>query len=257
MDVKALARRGWKNLGALAVDGGDYACAVSAKDASSVEIFRGYYIKAHASVGLFQLACLPPGEEKEIFPGEGEPIVLPTSGPNDYSYSAIWQSGFWAAVVVREPDLNDFLATVPTEVCREAPIGEAEYSYLEMDLMKSFWLRKADVKEKLFAVMKATDPEIVAEKGFDVQLTLELCVPQYELIYRLLDEDEKGFNDAMVKALESHKSFWQRRDTHNELQGLLSTGLLGIASLAHMRGMRLEVESDYIPKALIEGRYAG
>ncbi|WP_374936903.1 immunity 49 family protein [Streptomyces sp. Ru73] len=62
----------------------------------------------------------------------------------------------------------------------------------------------------------------------------------------------------MVDALRWHKAYWTGdEDRSMSSEGLVSLGPLAIACLARDAGFPIEVESEYLPKALLDFAWTG
>jgi hypothetical protein len=73
-----------------------------------------------------------------------------------------------------------------------------------------------------------------------------------------LREDHEKFNEALVDALRWHREYWTADDGRAiNSDGLVAFGPLAIACLAHDKGFPIEVESEYLPKALLKFSWRG
>lgn len=239
------------NLGTLAANARFYAGYLSVQNPNSIELYRALRIAAYSLTEVCNLATLPEGSY-EVFAGEGEPVMLP-SGVTSYSSGISWLQGFYLASACREAHLNDSLAQIPVAILKQSSTRSDEYLYLQIEALQSFWKRQADTPQRVIEAMKATDPEQV--KVGTVDAALNLGVPEIDLLFRLLDNDGAGFNEALVKALQCHKKHWGKKSLKNDPHGFLALGPLGLAAIAHERGINIEVESDYIPKYIVQGDF--
>ena len=126
-----------------------------------------------------------------------------------------------------------------------------EYSHLFQEALRSFWRRADDAPERLLAALKATEPELLPEGA--EEYVLAIVVPQMELLYRVMLQDAKGFNEALGKGLEAFKKYWSKKDRVDKPEGYLALGIAAVASFAHEAEMPIEVESDYVPMGLVRG----
>lgn len=85
---------------------------------------------------------------------------------------------------------------------------------------------------------------------------------EYLCIEAIMQNDETKFNESLQKGLEFHKSFWGQKprkrsdyDCRSDAGGFISLTLLAVCCLAHDKGMNITVESDYLPKWMIEGDF--
>jgi hypothetical protein len=75
-----------------------------------------------------------------------------------------------------------------------------------------------------------------------------------EVLRQLERQDETAFNAALAEALKGHKAHWSSTaELRKLLDGLVSLPLTAIAALAHDRGLKVTVESDYLPPSWVTG----
>ncbi|MET9819971.1 immunity 49 family protein [Streptomyces sp. NPDC006355] len=66
------------------------------------------------------------------------------------------------------------------------------------------------------------------------------------------------FNAALVDALTWHKEYWTANEARSlSGEGLVALGPLAIACMAHDADMPVEVESEYLPRALLRRSWVG
>ena len=85
-----------------------------------------------------------------------------------------------------------------------------------------------------------------------------MAVPQMEVLGRLIERDGDGFNEALVRALESYREYTAADLAKGQLRGIVPLELLGMACLVRdgrVEGVSLEVESDYFPEGILDGRW--
>ncbi len=99
------------------------------------------------------------------------------------------------------------------------------------------------------AIAATTDP--VVEPGY----TARLVEPLLALGDRLLEADPIAWNRALADALAGHRDWYADPERRGETPGLLAFPVLGMAALAHDRGLRSEVESGYLPGDLVSGDF--
>ncbi len=77
-----------------------------------------------------------------------------------------------------------------------------------------------------------------------------------DVVDTLAKNDARGFNDALYEALLAHERFWSPGTKFLNPLGWVALRHLGLACLAHDRGVTVEVESDYLPRELIELQFS-
>jgi|GEM_PF-4659313 len=92
-------------------------------------------------------------------------------------------------------------------------------------------------------------------------------LPVLKIYHRILHNDQQGYEQAVYEALLSWKQYYtmpkyeldgQQFDHSTEPQGYLALPICAACAYGYENGMRLStVESDYIPKWMIEGQFEG
>ncbi|MEJ8643160.1 immunity 49 family protein [Streptomyces sp. MS1.HAVA.3] len=86
----------------------------------------------------------------------------------------------------------------------------------------------------------------------------EALYPPLNLFYRYLSQESDLFNEALAEALTWHKEYWTADEARcRSGEGLVALGPLAIACMARDAGMPIDVESEYLPKELLEFGWAG
>jgi hypothetical protein len=215
-------------------------------------ICRGLQIAAKTLSGLFALAA---GQgELEVDVGDHVPRRLPASGPTSFTHCGNWLDGFYAACICRERAALDILACTPIEILRKSSSLSDEAYYLLVEGLQALWLGREDTGAKLLASLKATDPAKL--KMSSEEAVLDLLVPALDMASHLADGNEQLFNKATCYAIERHKKYWSKGDRKRQSVGFLAIAPLGLASLAHDRGLKITVDSEYLPKPLWQGACA-
>jgi Immunity protein 49 len=246
------------NLSSLLRSAINYAGYLSVLEPSSPELKRALTIAANSAMSIFALADNSIAIEYDLWVGEGEAFSFPQTGPTSYGHSGTWQTGYYLALACREKHVLDSLVTKPTDIARQSSTIANEYEYLMIDALKSLYEPEtpiAEVSEKLMAALRATDPDEVMEMTIDA--TLNIAVPEMEMIFRLLEGDSEAFNAALAKALELHKKHWSSTEQmSDDPRGFIAIAPLGIACYAYDAGFPIEVESEYIPKYILEKQFS-
>lgn len=165
--------------------------------------------------------------------------------PVDYVRALTW------AIALRAPRVVTDLMNFPFADCEKAG-GSMDVAYtLYAAAWRSFW--QADPKtpgmlehaETCFdpTMLQVADPVSAARHSKHIQV-----------MWALFDGDEARFNAALVEALEAHKAWWGRGTRLDDPEGLFSNQASALVVMARQRNLEVTVESDYMPKWLIEGR---
>lgn len=182
--------------------------------------------------------------------------AVPAVGEDSAADAGNWLSAFWLAVICREQQRMTQLCEIPLERLR-APEGQYdEYIYHWVDTLQTYWLRRPGLVEKLTATFQASDPSVARVTPRD--LLDGVLYPPINLFYHFVRKDEEGFSPALVEALKLHRTYWTltgERDT--DLDGSIALGPLAIACLAYDGGIPVDVESEYLPKHLLQHDWLG
>jgi hypothetical protein len=237
-----------------------YAGYLSVLEPNSAQIYRALAIAANTVMSIFNLADLSITEEYDLYVGEGPAFSLPQTGSTSYSGSFNWQEGYYLAFACREKHVLDSLVRKSTDIMRQRSEGVNEYSHLMVDALKSFYSSYYEsedlIKEtsmKLRAAIDATDVDKIIPLTIDG--TINFALPAMELVASLLDGNVQNFNESLADALECHKKYWSDDERSGDPRGFIAIAPLGLACAAYDAGFPIEVESEYIPKYILERQY--
>ncbi|MFF6824064.1 Imm49 family immunity protein [Streptomyces longwoodensis] len=182
--------------------------------------------------------------------------TIPALGPRSYADAGNWLTTFWLAVVCRDQKRMSQLCEIPLDRLRSPDGAYDEYVYHWVDTLQAYWLQRPGLVEKLTATLQTSHPDAVTVAPRD--LVQNILYPPINLFYRFVRKDEAGFNQALAEALELHKAYWTAdEDRAEDPSGALALGPLALACLAHDGGIPIEVESDYLPKHLLQRGWLG
>ncbi|MFP1625881.1 immunity 49 family protein [Streptomyces sp. 5K101] len=118
------------------------------------------------------------------------------------------------------------------------------------------WFGRSEIWDTLVTAVNGTAPERARIAGS--KLMLKILHPLLELFQLYLRRETEAFNKSLVTALTLHKEYWTGTEARS-LSGdeLIALAPLAIACMAYGAGMPIEVESEYLPKALLERLWAG
>lgn len=229
-----------------------YTGCLAAANEKSEELCRALKIGADASAAIFALGSSI-GEIR--FALIDQYATLPATGPTDATHVGNWRIGWWLAHIVRDQVAIDTLTTTPMDVLRRSSSRGDECQYLFVESLQGYKNRAFDWSTKLQAALEATDPERVDLA--DEEFVLNILVPEMQMLFRLAIGEIAPFNEALQFALERHKKYWSKGSRKRDPDGYLALGPLAISSVAFDAGMPIDVESEYLPKWLLEGGCRG
>ncbi|MFE5718243.1 immunity 49 family protein [Streptomyces erythrochromogenes] len=181
---------------------------------------------------------------------------LATTGPQPYLSAHTWIDAFYLAVICRDTAGLDMLARIPVSLLRAFGGRLDEYAYAWVETLQSFWLRRDDLRAHLVRAVNLCVPE--QARTLDGDEMAKLCRPPIMMLYRFLRRDITGFNESLADALRQHKEYWTAdEDRKVVIHGVVAIGPLAIACLAKANGLPVEVESGYLPEALLHFAWRG
>ncbi|MFE1476231.1 immunity 49 family protein [Streptomyces cyaneofuscatus] len=182
--------------------------------------------------------------------------TIPATGPMSTADAGTWLSAFWLAVICRDQDRMTQLSEIPLERLRSPEGSYDEYIYRWVDTLQSWWLRRPDLADKLIATIEASDPAVARIAPQD--LLQAVLYPPINLFYHYVRNDRDGFAPALADALKLHKTYWTlNEDRAKDIDGSIALGPLAIACLAYDAEFPLDIESDYLPKHLLQRTWIG
>ncbi|MEV6949195.1 immunity 49 family protein [Streptomyces sp. NPDC051172] len=178
------------------------------------------------------------------------------SGAGPWAHAGNWLTAFWLACVCRERQRTNDLCQVPVSLLRASGADFDEYIYAWVEALQAYWLKQPSLGDKLVAAVDGTDPDVL--RPATRSAVLRLMYPPMDLLTQLVRGDQDRFNTELAKAVEWHKEYWTRdEELARDSDGLIALGPLAVACLARDSGFTIEVESEYLPRYLLDGGWYG
>ncbi|MFD4242594.1 immunity 49 family protein [Streptomyces sp. NPDC058525] len=222
--------------------------------AGMLETWESWLLAMQVHSAVF--AAADPDQETVTCKIRQEERHLATTGRQTYLNANTWLDAFYLAVICREAARLDMLARIPVSLLRDFGGALDEYTYAWVETLQSFWLRRDDLRTHLVRAVDLSAPEHA--RVLDAETMTKLKYPPIMMLYRYLRNDPAGFNEALADAIRWHKEYWTADEdrTENTL-GIVALAPLAIACLAKANGIPVEVESDYLPEALLDFLWRG
>ncbi len=178
------------------------------------------------------------------------------TGPQFYANAGNWLTSLWFVIICRDQLRMTQMCEVPLEVLRASGAHGDEYVYHWVDALQTYWLERPGLMDKMSVTIDTSYPEIATTAPRD--LLQNVLYPPINLFFHFLRKDHSAFNSALVEALELHKLYWSvNEERSKDFNGAVALGPLAIACLAYDAGFPITVESDYLPKRLLERHWVG
>lgn len=181
--------------------------------------------------------------------------TLQATGVQPYTNAGTWLTAFYLAVVCRERDRITALCRVPISLLRESGAQFDEFQYQWIETLQEYWVGTGDIVPTLTAAVHGTDPE--ASTLADSETVAKLLYPPMELFHRFITRNNEEFNRSLDYALQWHKDYWSEESRAIQSSGLVALAPLAMVCFARDAGMPIEVESEYLPSALLDRSWIG
>lgn len=218
-----------------------------------VETWEATVMAMQAATAIFDIANATEGEVT-VLVGE-KTLTLSAGATKSIANAGNWVTAYHLSVICREQERLTMLAQTPIELLRATGAQFDEYIYAWVDTLQTYWQEGPDIGAKLQAAVEGTDPDTVAPPD----LMLKVLYPPILLFYRFLQTQRQEFNTALTQALELHKQYWDTPDEarNRKPAAAVPLGALAMTCLAHDAEFPIEIESDYLPKHLVQRTWLG
>ncbi|MCK2245441.1 MULTISPECIES: immunity 49 family protein [unclassified Crossiella] len=226
-------------------------CAVDPQ-ATKFESWEAWVTAMQTTSALFAAATAPDGVTVRI---REQQHRLSAAGAGSSAHAGHWVTACYLALICREDERLNALAQVPVSLLRASGAVFDEYIYSWVETLQSFWLARDDMSDKLVAAVDGTSPD--PTRLVDSDYLAKILYPPIILFYRYLQRDQEQFTIALADALQWHQEYWTATEARAvSAGGLVAVGPLAVACLARDSGMPIEIESEYLPRALLEHAWA-
>ncbi len=225
--------------------------ALGARDSDAPELDASLKTALNAGLALFDLAV---AGRCELVIGD-KAVRLASNGPFPGVGPDGHRSSMEIAAILRDDEALAALAAVPAAVLQTQRSVDA-VSMLRDRAVAAAFRQRPEAEAVVAAALRAVDDRRgkatgrVAEPNASSEVETELMC-----LRALVRGDSRELNQALFRALEDHKRRWSAPDAAEDALGFLAWGPLAIAAVAHDRGLRVEVQSDYVPLRLVLGDF--
>ncbi len=229
------------------IDGAAAAIETGRDRGVAVSLMRG---AMEAGIAAFRMADAD--ETAEVTVG-GQRLTLPATGPTGATHPLTWLDAFGLTLALRSPEDTTYLCSLDVELLRGSVTMVDDFRYEIVVAMQAFWLGR-NWRRAVTEALELSQPEHTSVAGgeyVEVETSMLAMLPAPEA------RDAAAFDEALAGSLEAHKRYWSAKRWSRSLRGLLAVTPLGLAALAHDRGMPVGVESGYIPDWIVQGELGG
>ncbi len=209
-------------------------------------------IAATAEAQAFYLAEYPKdAKELEIvLPTLRETFFKKSTGPTSSTYPDRWLRGFYLSLKWWQvPDI-DLLGRTSQQTLHSSSTKSVPYRYLQVKASQAVWARLPDAGEKILEAWEGMSPEKL--DSLDRPFAAFIATHENGMLSMIQLGDEAGFNHEVKLALESHEKYYSSsEELRNSPEAWFSLPALGLCALALHRGMKVNIESRFLPLDLI------
>lgn len=219
------------------------------------EIYTHMYYGLQFGVNLFKIA-MHPDKEVQLKIGS-ENIIAIGKEKMDYVTYGVWQTIYYLAVILRDRDALDFLVQIPGNFAKSSKVTFDDLDIAVFEIMKAAWTKNA--VQKAIERYWGLEPVVKTASAVRDKFNKHLTTPSIKVLTAAFSGDNSSFNHELQKALTLHYEFYREAGKKHlgpdDPFGWLSYMLLWVCAFAHDAGMKIEVESDYIPRWMVEGDF--
>ncbi|MEZ9138666.1 MULTISPECIES: immunity 49 family protein [unclassified Shewanella] len=164
--------------------------------------------------------------------------------------SADWCEAYFCAVITRDEASMDTLANFPVALIKQSGTKAGPVSYLLVEVFQAYHHKKDNFPSLLQETMSAA----VAQND---DWALGIAMGYLETFAALTTDIGFDFNEVLAKNL-VHQEKYRMNAADKDVvpvASFLPIELLGMACMWHDKGNTVTVESDSLPRFLIEGTY--
>jgi len=161
-----------------------------------------------------------------------------------------WFDAYFLAVITRDKESMESLAKFPVDIMKQSASKAGPVSYKLVEVFQAFHHRQANYPKLLNECMK-----MAVEQGND--WALDIAMGYLETFAALTTDIGFDFNETLAKNLQLQEKYWIKVADPGAfpVESFLPLQLLGMACMWHDKGNRVTVESDSLPRFLIEGTH--
>lgn len=167
-----------------------------------------------------------------------------------YANPEEWLDAYFLAVITRDSESMDSLANFPVEIMKQSATKAGPVSYKLVEVFQAFHHRQDNYPSLLNQCMK-----VAVDQGND--WALGIAMGYLETFAALTTDIGFDFNETLAKNIQLQEKYWINASDPDTVpvESFLPLQLLGMACMWRDMGNTVTVESDSLPRFLIEGTY--
>ncbi len=167
-----------------------------------------------------------------------------------YAEPEEWLDAYFLAVITRDFESMDSLSSFPVEIMKQSATKAGPVSYKLVEVFQAFHHRQDNYPSLLNQCMK-----MAVDQGND--WALGIAMGYLETFAALTTDIGFDFNETLAKNVQLQEKYWINASDPDTVpvESFLPLQLLGMACMWRDMGNTVTVESDSLPRFLIEGTY--
>ena len=167
-----------------------------------------------------------------------------------YANPEEWLDAYFLAVITRDSESMDSLANFPVEIMKQSATKAGPVSYKLVEVFQAYHHRQENYPSLLNECMK-----MAVNQGND--WALGIAMGYLETFAALTTDIGFDFNETLAKNVQLQEKYWINASGPDAVpvESFLPLQLLGMACMWHDMGNEVTVESDSLPRFLINGTY--
>jgi len=161
-----------------------------------------------------------------------------------------WFNAYFLAVITRDKESMESLANFSVAIMKQSASKAGPVSYKLVEVFQAFHHRQKNYPALLNECMK-----MAVEQGND--WALDIAMGYLETFAALTTDIGFDFNETLAKNLQLQEKYWIKVADPGAfpVKSFIPLQLLGMACMWHDKGNKVTVESDSLPRFLIEGTH--
>ncbi|MEV0296677.1 immunity 49 family protein [Nocardia sp. NPDC050710] len=220
------------------------------------EFQRAVILALQAQTGLTRIADIPAEATVGLRLGAGavDRWVPGLGGDAPSNTIDSYLDGLWATIVARNWQIMEEVAWFPIELTRQPGTRFNKYMYMWAECWQSIFREEAIEVSRIAQTLEATLPRNLEFPDEDYSVLV--AYPAINLLLHVITNNSNEFNTALEQALRDHSAYYSHPDRVHTAAALISWPILATVCHAMDNDIPIEVDSEYIPQAMINQNWA-
>jgi hypothetical protein len=185
-----------------------------------------------------------------------EPLEVGRVEPNASVDLNSWLNGIYLAMILRDIDAVKVYGTADPEwIIKYTQLGKDPWEIPYIKFLNSIWAFDTNLPSYLKEALRGTDPGLYDE--YRGNFLLHIVSPILELWATVFSTNDDLFNETLYNQQKTRHDWFAALDEEsgNSIMEYIDLAALAAVCYAHDKGMKIEVQSEYLPEFLIKGEY--